>query len=454
MKKKNSFSERVENRTLNVGVVGLGYVGLPTSISFFEQGFTVYGIDIDKSVISKLRGGENPINDPWFDKNTPDIRSDRWNVTNSFSEVIPICDVVIVTVPTPVSESKQLDDSKVLEAGREVFRHITRDSGTIVVLESTVYPGLTSKIWAPIIQENELTIGVDVHLAYCPERHNPGDLDNHLANTSRIIGSDNETIGQNLVTLYSTISSGEVHFVGAMEIAESAKLIENVQRDINIALVNELSMILPKLEVDIEDVLDAASTKWNFHRYTPGIGVGGHCIPVDPYFLIDQASEKNSVLNLISSARAINDNMPKYVSEQILLILQKHRLSIKDSKILILGWAYKPGIGDTRGSPSRELAEILVSLGADVSAWDPKVPEFEFSEIVNFVTDIGDVDGNDVVIVATAHQEVIDLNWLDLSTRMRNKIIFDGRRCIDLRKMSHLGWSTYAIGAPFEETSQ
>ena len=449
MTKENSFSERVGNRTVIIGVVGLGYVGLPTAISFFEKGFTVYGIDNDESVISKLRNGQNPINDPWFDKKTPDHHNERWNVTNSFSEAIPICDVIIVTVPTPVSESKQLDDSKVLEAGRDVFRFVPRGSGSIVVLESTVYPGFTSKIWTPIIEENGLRIGVDVHMAYCPERHNPGDSINNLASTSRVIGSENVTIGQNLVTLYSSISTGEVHFVGGMEIAESAKLIENVQRDINIALVNELSMILPKLDVDIEDFLDAASTKWNFHRYTPGIGVGGHCIPVDPYFLIDQASEKNSVLNLISSARAINDNMPRYISEQISSILQKHELDIQDSKILILGWSYKPGIGDTRGSPSRELAEILGSLGAKVSAWDPKVPESEFSEIVDFIRNIDEMNGYDLAIIATAHQEVLDLDWGDLSIRMRNCIIFDGRRCIDLGKMSDHGWSVYAIGAPF-----
>ncbi|HJM68308.1 MAG TPA: hypothetical protein QF716_05485, partial [Candidatus Thalassarchaeaceae archaeon] len=173
------------------------------------------------------------------------------------------------------------------EAGKSVFQNITAGNGTIVVLESTVYPGFTKKIWSPLVKNIGLKIGKDVHLAYCPERFNPGDKESTISNTTRIVGSMTEEVGGLLVELYSSISEAEVIHVGSMEVAESSKLIENVQRDIDIAFVNELAIILPQMGLDVEDVLEAASSKWSFHRHNPGIGVGGHCIPVDPYYYID-----------------------------------------------------------------------------------------------------------------------------------------------------------------------
>lgn len=447
----SDIASKIENRTLSIGVIGLGYVGLPTAISFYDQGFRVYGVDIDETVIANLSESKNPIFDPNYDYKTPAIESSRWNISSSFKETVPECDVIIVTVPTPVSVKKKLDDSKVLEAGKSIFPYVEKNSDCIVVLESTVYPGLTSKIWGPVIAECGLKRGEDLHLAYCPERHNPGDSLNDMSSISRIIGSENESVGSLLVDLYSTITTGNVNFVGAMEIAESAKLIENVQRDINIALVNELSMILPKLNVDIEDVLDAASSKWNFHRYTPGVGVGGHCIPVDPYFLMDQANEKNSTLNLISSARAINDDMPNFVSGQILEIMKRHGIQLDKSKVLILGWAYKPNIGDVRGSPSNHLAKKLLSHGISVDAWDPYVSRSEIPDNINSIGDIYSMDGYDLAIIATAHTDVVNLKWAELKAKMNNPIIFDGRRCVDIEILRESGWHVYAIGAPFED---
>ncbi len=449
--RNSNIASKIRDRSLSIGVIGLGYVGLPTALSFYDEGFHVYGVDIDETVISNLSEGRNPIFDPNLDFKTPDIRSSRWNVSSSFEETIPACDVIIVTVPTPVSNKKKLDDSRVLEAGKSIFPHIEKNSDCIVVLESTVYPGFTSKIWGPIIEDCGLKRGKDVHLAYCPERHNPGDSMNNMSSISRVIGSEDELVGSILVDLYSLITTGDVNFVGAMEIAESAKLIENVQRDINIALVNELSMILPKLNVDIEDVLEAASSKWNFHRYTPGIGVGGHCIPVDPYFLMDQANEKNSTLNLISSARAINDKMPVYVCNQILEIMKRNGIEKTGSKVLILGWAYKPNIGDVRGSPSKHLAKNLLSHGISVDTWDPYVLESEIPTNVGYLKNIYSIEGHDLIIIATAHNEVVNLKWSELKPKMKNPIIFDGRRCIDLKILRKSGWQVYAIGSPSED---
>ena len=446
--KKSDIASKIRGRSLSIGVIGLGYVGLPTALAFYDEGFHVYGVDTDETVVAKLLERKNPILDSNLDASTPNIESPRWNISSSFSETIPNCDVIIVTVPTPVSDDKKLDDSNVLQAGKSIFPNIEKGSGCIVVLESTVYPGFTSSIWGPIISDCDLVLGRDMHLAYCPERHNPGDATNNMSRISRIIGCGDEIVGSLLVDLYSTVTTGTVNFVGAMEIAESAKLIENVQRDINIALVNELSMILPKLNVDIEDVLEAASSKWNFHRYTPGVGVGGHCIPVDPYFLIDQANEKNSALNLISTARAINDSMPGFICSQILEIFQHHKIRIRNSKILILGWAYKPNIGDTRGSPSYHLAEELISQGARVDTWDPHVSESEIPENIRVIGDVHSISGYDMIVIATAHDEVMGLQWSELKAIMNNPIIFDGRRCVDMKNLRNSGWHTYAVGSP------
>ncbi len=441
-------SEAIKKRDVNIAIVGLGYVGLPTALRFFEAGFCVHGIDTDPSVISSLLQQVNPIGEPELDGKIPSPHDPKWNITSSFSESIENCEVIIVTVPTPVSANKNLDEKNVSEAGESIFQNITPSSGKVVVLESTVYPGFTNKIWSPLAKNNGLIVGSDIHLAYCPERYNPGDPESTISNTNRIVGSMDGEVGELLVELYSTISEASVYFVGQMEVAESSKLIENVQRDINIALVNELSMILPSLGIDIEEVLEAASTKWNFHRYFPGIGVGGHCIPVDPYFLIDQAIEKNNSVQLISTARMINSQMPYHVSELLLQILDSHELSKEQTSVLLMGWSYKPNIGDTRGSPSLELARILKQKGIGVSVFDPFVPIKEFPDFVSVLQDEGEIEGFDMIIIATAHKIFEELNWKKISIRMRNSIIFDGRRCVDVETLTNFGWQVYALGKP------
>ena len=447
-------SEEINNRTVTIAIVGLGYVGLPTALRFFEAGFCVFGIDTNPTIISSLSQQINPIGEPDLDGKMPPPNDPNWNITSSFTDSIPNCDVIIVTVPTPVSADKHLDETNVSQAGESIFENILLGSGKVVVLESTVYPGFTNKIWSPIAKNNGLAIGHDVHFAYCPERYNPGDADSTISNTNRIVGSVDRVVGDLLVELYSVISEASVIFVGQMEVAESSKLIENVQRDINIALVNELSMILPNLGIDIEEVLEAASTKWNFHRYFPGIGVGGHCIPVDPYFLIDQATEKNSAVHLISTARMINSQMPSHVAELTLGIIDAHKLPIEHTSVLLLGWSYKPNIGDTRGSPSLELARILNGHGVDIYAFDPFVPPNEFPEFVSVVSDENDIEGFDMIILATAHEKFEDIDWQGVSARMKNKIIFDGRRSLDLDNFRKLDWEVYALGKPNSYSSR
>ena len=279
------FANQAAKSDLTVGIIGLGYVGLPTAIGFHDSGFNVWGVDISQRTVDMVNRGENPTGDPDVDDIIPAPGSERWNITTSTSEAVPYCDVVLVTVPTPVTEDLKPDLSYVQKAGRTVFESLNRGSRTIVVLESTVYPGVTAQTWLPELEDLDLEIGVDVEIAYCPERFNPGDPAHGVRQVARVIGCSNPDVGEGLVGLYSRLTSEDVRYVGKLEVAEAAKVIENVQRDINIALVNELARIFPELDVDVEDVLSAAATKWNFHRYTPGVGVGGHCIPVDPYYI-------------------------------------------------------------------------------------------------------------------------------------------------------------------------
>ena len=232
------FAKKAENGNLTVGIIGLGYVGLPTAIGFHDAGFEVWGVDISQRTIDMINRGENPTGDPDVDDIIPAPGSERWNITTSTRQAVPNCDVVLVTVPTPVTEDLKPDLSYVQRAGRAVFESLTRGSRTIVVLESTVYPGVTAQTWLPELEDIGLTMGVDVEIAYCPERFNPGDPAHGVRQVARVIGCSNSDVGQGLVGLYGRLTSEDVRYVGKLEVAEAAKVIENVQRDINIALVN------------------------------------------------------------------------------------------------------------------------------------------------------------------------------------------------------------------------
>ena len=354
-----NFSHRIEQRQITVGIIGLGYVGLPTAIGFHDAGFTVWGVDISRATVEKIHQGINPTGDPDVNDIIPQPGADRWNITTSAAEAVPHCDVVLVTVPTPITHDLKPDLSFIEAAGQEVFGSIRQGSRTIVVLESTVYPGVTTNTWLPIIKNLKLNIGVDVDIAYCPERFNPGDPAHGVRNVARVIGCSNPEIGEALVSLYRKLTNEDVRYVGKLEVAEAAKVIENVQRDINIALVNELATILPELEVDVEDVLSAAATKWNFHRYTPGVGVGGHCIPVDPYYMIQRAADVGVSAGLISAARAVNRSMPSHVANTLNDLLRDSSVPIDEPRVLLLGWSYKAEVGDPRETPAQPLAETV-----------------------------------------------------------------------------------------------
>ena len=442
------FAKKAASGDLTIGIIGLGYVGLPTAIGFHDAGFEVWGVDISQRTIDMIGRGENPTGDPDVDDIIPAPGSTRWNITSSIHEAVPLCDVVLVTVPTPVTEDLKPDLTYVQKAGISVFENLKAHSRTIVVLESTVYPGVTAQTWLPEIEKLGLVIGDDVDIAYCPERFNPGDAAHGVRSVARVIGCADVEIGESLVHLYSRLTSEDVRFVGKLEVAEAAKVIENVQRDINIALVNELARIFPELDVDVEDVLSAASTKWNFHRYTPGVGVGGHCIPVDPYYMIQRAADVGVPAELISAARTVNRTMPLHVAGVVNDILYKADVTLGTGRVLFLGWSYKAEVGDPRETPAEPLAAALQNKSIHVTAWDPHLESRDFPATVDCLEDITSAENFDLVILVTAHQQCLDIDWSKLVSKMNHPIIYDGRRVLDLNHLESLGWQTHAVGRP------
>ena len=443
-----SFASRADSGDLSVGIIGLGYVGLPTAIGFRDAGFNVWGVDLSDRIVNALHEGRNPLGDPDLDDMIPAPDSERWHITRNTADATAACDVLIVTVPTPVSDDLKPDLSYVESAGRAVFEAAGKGNRKVVILESTVYPGVTTSTWLPILAELGLAEGEDIEVAYCPERFNPGDPNHGVRQVARVIGCSDPEVGESLVHLYRRLTSEDVRYVGKVEVAEATKVIENVQRDINIALVNELAQIFPELDLDVEDVLSAAATKWNFHRYTPGIGVGGHCIPVDPYYMMQRAQEVGVPAELITAARAVNRLMPRHVAGVLRELMYQSGVPAGEGRVLFLGWSYKAGVGDARETPTEPLAMHLIESGISVSTWDPYLSAEEIPDGISVIDDVGSADGFDMVVLATAHPECVEIDWSALHARMRTHILYDGRRVLDLEAMQSMGWKANAVGSP------
>jgi len=428
-----------------VGVVGLGYVGLPTALAFHEAGFSITGVDISERVVKLLNKGESPLIDDSEKLDIP-TEDDRWGISTDFCSITD-CGIILITVPTPVTETSGPDLSFVESASRSVLQNLDTGGGAIVVLESTVYPGVTREILGGICDEIGLIQGEDVHLAFCPERINPG-TENKVGNIARVIGCDDPDIGRLLADEYGKTTSAGAHYVGRIEIAEAAKMVENLQRDIDIALANELAIVLPRIGVDVEEVLSAAATKWNFHRHTPGIGVGGHCIPVDPYYYIALAEKVGHETKISKAAREINERMPYHSAEMILRFVGQE---VVYPKILVLGYSYKPELGDVRETPVEDLVRELMDRGARPVVWDPLVDQRIIPEWIKVTMDPYREEDVDIVVLATSHTQIINLKWEKIRSNCKGALIFDGRRTLDRGEFESMGWRFSGIGIPSEK---
>ncbi|MDG5819741.1 nucleotide sugar dehydrogenase [Natronococcus sp. A-GB7] len=364
MSERNYKQRQLSRRSVSVSVVGLGYVGLPLAHAFDDAGYTVRGIDVDSSKIATLEAGIDP---------TGDVGDDAIAASgiDFVTEPTPVAssDYVIVAVPTPVDDLETPDLRLVERAGDSIGTGLR--PGTTVVLESTVYPGATNEVFVPALERTSgLTAGEEFGVGYSPERTVPGDDRHGLRNVVKIVsGLTGETAAE-LAVLYESIVDAGVHLAPSIEVAETAKCVENTQRDINIALMNELAVTCDHIGVDTQAVLEAAGTKWNFHEYRPGL-VGGHCIPVDPFYLIFESERNGFQPELIEKARAVNEYVPKHVAELTIKALNEARNVLAESRVLVLGLTYKPDVNDVRTSAIGGVVETLREYGIDVVGFDP-----------------------------------------------------------------------------------
>jgi UDPglucose 6-dehydrogenase/UDP-N-acetyl-D-galactosamine dehydrogenase len=398
----------MKNKT--VCIVGLGYVGLPLAEAFSSHLKTI-AFDIDEEKVKRLSESNN---------------EDNIEFTSDPSK-IKQADFVLICVPTPVTKSKEPDLSFVKSAAEIVGKNLKK--GAVVVLESTIYPGVTEEIIAPILDlENEsgLKCGADFKIGYSPERINPGDESHALAKITKIVAGMDEETTETLAELYSLITN--VYKAKDIRTAEAAKVIENIQRDLNIALMNELAIIFHKMHLDTKSVLEAAATKWNFQHYKPGL-VGGHCIPVDPYYLVYKAKELGYHPQVILAGRAINDYMPKHIAEMAIKGLNEVGKVIKGSKVLIMGLTYKENVADTRESPVREMVKELKEFGIKIYGYDPLLSKEEIEAFgVNALDELN--VKVDCVIITVTHDEFKKINLKDMKELMNDAPVL-----VDVRGM-------------------
>jgi len=380
-----------------VGIVGLGYVGLPLAIAFAETGHDVVGLDLDPRKIEALNEGRSYVED--IGNETLEILRDRLRPTGDYAD-LAACDAVIICVPTPLGSSREPDLTYLLDAGDALSAVL--QAGQLVVLESTTYPGTTRERLVPILERSGRTVGSDFHLAFSPERIDPGRTDYTVRTTPKLVGGITEGCAERARALYAEICD-EVVVLSTPETAELAKLLENIFRSVNIALVNELAQLCDRLQINVWEVIDAASTKpFGFMRFDPGPGMGGHCLPVDPFYLAFKAREHDFYPEFIELAGKVNQAQPAFCVERIERALNDARKPVKGSKILVLGASYKAGIGDIRESPALKILQLLQVLGADLSYHDPFVPALADLGLdsVDLEDGLAEVD---LVAIVTAH---------------------------------------------------
>lgn len=368
------LSTRIEDRSARIAVIGLGYVGLPLLRTFHDAGYPVLGVDVDPEKIRMLGEGQMYLKHLGDDYVQPMVTSGRLEITTDFSRLRD-ADAIIICVPTPLDAHLQPDLSYVEITTRAVAP--TLRTGQLIVLESTTYPGTTRGVMLPILEkaaaDKGLEHGRDYFVAYSPEREDPGSKSHSTSTIPKLVGGLDARSGELAASLYEKAVE-KVIPVRSAEVAESAKLLENIYRAVNIALVNEMKVVLTDLGIDIWEVVDAAATKpFGFQAFYPGPGLGGHCIPIDPYYMTYKAREVGRACQFIELAGEVNRHMPNYVVERTMRALNEHGKAVKGSKILVVGLAYKPDVDDVRESPSFELIEHLQALGADVSYHDPHV---------------------------------------------------------------------------------
>ncbi len=423
----STLKERIQNKTATLGVCGLGYVGLPLAVEKAKAGYKVLGFDVQAAKVDMVNAGKNYIGDVVNEDLEAIVASGNLRATTDFSAVAS-CDCVCIAVPTPLDRHQQPDISYVKSSTESIAKYLHKDM--LVVLESTTYPGTTEELLKPILEKaSGLKCGEDFYLAFSPERVDPGNLIYKTKNTPKVVGGCTPTCTDIAATMYEAVLEAPVFKVSSPAVAEMEKILENTYRNINIGLVNELAILCNRMGISIWEVVDAAKSKpYGFQAFYPGPGLGGHCIPLDPYYLSWKAREYGFHTSMIESSMMINDKMPEYCVERTMHILNQHKKAINGANVLVLGVAYKQDIDDYRESPAIRVIEELEKVGADVKYYDPWVHEFK----ENGVTMKGEpaltaelIEAADVVLVTAAHTNV-DYDFV----QKHAKAIFDTKNAM------------------------
>jgi UDP-N-acetyl-D-glucosamine dehydrogenase len=402
---KDILLGRIRDRSAKVGIVGLGYVGLPLAVEFAKAGFRVIGYDVSERVVTALNDGRSHIQDVSSSELAAHVRSGMFEATTDERRLAE-ADAISIAVPTPLSKTRDPDMSYVLAARDTIARHA--HAGLLVVLESTTYPGTTRELMQPTMESLGFTVGEDVFLAFSPERVDPGNPVYHTKNTPKVVGGITPACTELATELYSACIDTVVS-VSSTETAELVKLLENTFRAVNIAMVNEMAIVCDKLGVNVWEVIDAAGTKpFGFMKFTPGPGIGGHCIPLDPHYLAWKMRTLNYKTRFIDLASEINSQMPAYVVEKVVLALNDERKALNGSRALVIGVAYKRDVDDVRESPALDIIRLLASHGTDVVYHDPHIPVVieDGHELRSVPLTAAEIEKADVVVIVTDHRAI------------------------------------------------
>ena len=419
--------EMIQERTARIGIIGLGYVGLPLAIHFGQKGFNVIGFDLDTRKIDKILHGESYIKHIPADTIREMTNAKQFDVTIDFSRLSE-ADCILICVPTPLSDKMEPDLSYILETTKTIAENIRR--GQLVVLESTTYPGTTEEVLLPRLESNDMKVGKDFFLAFSPEREDPGNKKFAATNIPKVVGGITSSCLEVATALYNAITRSVP--VSSTQVAELTKLLENTFRSVNIALVNELKILAHKMGIDLFEVIDAAATKpFGYTPFYPGPGLGGHCIPIDPFYLAWKAKEYDFSTRFIQLAGEINVSMPYYVIEKTVEALNKNKKSLNGSRILVIGIAYKKDVDDDRESPGYAIMKMLLEKGAVVIYNDPWIPKLQATRKYDFKMESTPISPEvlaemDAVIIITDHSaydfaEIVKHSNLVIDTRNATK---------------------------------
>ena len=421
--------KKIEERSIVVGVVGLGYVGLPLAVEKAKAGFKTIGFDVQAEKVDMVNAGKNYIGDIVDSDLEKLVKDDMLSATRDFS-FVKDTDFIAICVPTPLDSHQEPDISYVKASTEAVSKYLTKD--TMVVLESTTYPGTTEELIKPILEKGSgLKCGEDFYLGFSPERVDPGNLIYKTKNTPKVVGGIGREATEVIATMYRAVLEGDVHEVSSPAIAEMEKILENTYRNINIGLINELGRLCHEMGISVWEVVDAAKTKpYGFQAFYPGPGLGGHCIPLDPYYLTWKAREYGFHTTLIENSMVINDGQPSYCVDRAMHILNRHKKAINGAKVLVLGVAYKQDIDDYRESPAIHVIDELEKVGANVEFYDPWISQYrENGKTVIGLKEISPeiVASYDLVMVTTGHTNV------DYEMVQKNaKAIFDTKNVMSM----------------------